>query len=72
MKSEPADAPAVLFNHAFDIAFSLETSDPSGATTTARQFRDAILRRLDSLSDDELIEAVGLPFDSYEVAKPVG
>lgn len=67
---EPEGAPPTLCNHAFDIAFSVETSEPSGASTSAQQFRDAIAKRLASLSDDELVEAVGQPFDSYEVTKP--
>lgn len=66
----PASAAGTLYNHAYDIAFSIETSDPSGAAITASQFREGILRRLESLSDDELIEAVGLPVDSYELPKP--
>ena len=55
------------YNHAFDIAFSIECrTDPSGESITAQQFRDAIHKRLDSLNDEEILEAVGLPFDTYE------
>ena len=71
-RREPAVAAGALYNHAYDIAFSIETSDPSGGTTTGPQFREAVQRRLAALSDDELIEAVGLPFDSYKMPKPAG
>lgn len=69
---EPANAEGALYNHAYDFAFSIETSDASGGMVNGRHFREAIERRLAALSDDELIEAVGLPFDSIEVAKPAG
>lgn len=55
------------YNHAYDIAFSLENEDPHGFATAA-EVRAAIINRLVNLSDDnELLEAVGLPFDTYEV-----
>jgi len=69
-RAKPASVPGTCYNHAYDIAFSIETSDPTGATTSAQQFRDAIAKRLASLSDDKLVEAVGLPFASFEVTEP--
>jgi len=54
------------FNHAYDIAFSLVSPDPDG-DIPASELRQAILRRLNTLDDDELIEAVGAPFDSFEI-----
>ena len=33
---------------------------------TGAQLREAIEQRLLNLTDDELVEAVGMPFDSYE------
>lgn len=71
-RPEPTNSAGTLYNHAYDIGFSIETSDASGGMVMGRQFREAIERRLSSLSDDELIEAVGMPFDSHEVPKPVG
>lgn len=60
------------YDHAFTIAFSLVSSDPSGRDVTPSQLRAAILSRLESLADDELIEAVGAPYDSYEMDVPSG
>jgi hypothetical protein len=52
------------YSHAFDIAFEVVT-DHAAARVTAREIRAALQRRIDGLADDELLEAVGLPFDSY-------
>lgn len=71
-RPKKARAAGARFNLTYDIVFNVETSDPSGAATPAQHIREAIERRLAALSDDELIEAVGLPFDSYEVPKPPG
>ena len=60
------------YDHAFTIAFSLESSHPSGDDVTAAQLRAAILTRLAALADDELHEAVGAPYDSYERDVPSG
>ena len=54
------------FNHAFDLAFSLTSHDEQAADVTAPMLRHAIFRRLASLSDTELVEAVGPPFDTYQ------
>ena len=54
------------YNHAFDIAFSLTSVCPTGVSVTGAQLRAAIEQRLLNLTDDELVEAVGLPFDTYE------
>ena len=60
------------YDHAFTIAFSLVSSNPSGRDVTPAELRAAILTRLATLSDDELIEAVGAPYDSYEMHVPSG
>lgn len=52
------------YSHAFDIAFQLYSNHPTGDDVTGAQLRAAINARLASLSDAELVEAVGLPFDS--------
>ena len=54
------------FNHAFDLAFSLTSHDEEAEDVTAPILRHAIFRRLASLSDAELVEAVGAPFDTYQ------
>lgn len=60
------------FDHAFTIAFSLVSSGQSGRDVTPAELRAAILTRLATLSDDELNEAVGAPYDSYEIDVPSG
>lgn len=55
------------YDHAFTIAFSLTSSDPDGFDVDAALLRAAILTRLAQISDDELVEAVGAPFDTCEV-----
>lgn len=55
------------YNHAYDIAFSVRGSThPEGDDLKAPMLRAALLKRIHDLSDDELLEALGAPFDSYE------
>ena len=63
--------PTPLFDHAMTIAFSLRSEHPSGEDLTAQQIRKALYHRLVRLDDDELIEATGAPFDTYEVDQSV-
>ena len=54
------------YNHAFTLAFETPSSvHPTGEDVTPQQIRSAIQRRL-QCSDNELLEAVGVPFDTYE------
>ncbi len=56
------------YSHAFTIAFALISPDATGENVPARELRTAIQQRIDSITDDaELIEAVGLPYDTYQV-----
>lgn len=55
------------YDHAFTISFSIKSHHPEGDDITPQQHRHAILSRLASLIDDELLEAVGAPFDSFTV-----
>jgi hypothetical protein len=59
-------APKTIHDHAFDIAFSLRSNTADGSDVRASHIRAALLERLASLTDDELLEATGTPFDSYE------
>lgn len=55
------------YNHAFTIAFEVRKSPyPNGDDIPANEIRNALQSRLDQLPDDELLEAVGLPFDTFE------
>lgn len=58
------------YNHAFDIAFSIETEHDSAnfEKIDDRVLYMAITERLyDLMVSGELKEAIGAPFDSYEV-----
>lgn len=56
------------YNHAFTLAFTVITPN-DGENVTAQELRDAVSRRLIELrvdgDHDEIIEACGLPFDTY-------
>lgn len=55
------------YNHAYDFAFSVSGSTcEEGLDLTAAQLRHKLRERIDSLTDEELMEALGAPFDSYE------
>ena len=55
------------YDNAFDIAFSIKgCRDSEGETVTPQEFREAILYRLASIDDEELIEAIGGAYDSME------
>lgn len=56
-----------IYNHAFTIAFSLDT-DYEGDKVPAHELLNALEIRLLELkkNPDEIIEAVGLPYDTYE------
>ncbi len=53
------------FNHAFSFSFSLENDSPEGEVT-AQELRHAILCRLHDLTDSEILENCGSPWDTYE------
>lgn len=54
------------YNHAFAIGFSLE-SDNEGEQVTEQELFDGLESRIDDLkrNPNEIIEACGLPFDTY-------
>ena len=56
------------YNHAFTIAFTVEnTSD--GESVTEKELFTGIKKRVIALSrnEGEIIEACGMPFDTYEI-----
>ena len=56
-----------VYNHAYTIAFSLESENADGIETH-EVLREALQKRINELWDsDELIESIGCPFDTYEV-----
>ena len=55
------------YNHAYSLAFSVENSTHcEGEDVTPKQIRAEIIGRLERLDDSELLEVVGLPYDTYE------
>lgn len=55
------------YNHAFDIAFEVISNRVDGIDVTADMLRDALEKRIKLLEGDEIIEACGHPFDTYEI-----
>lgn len=55
------------YNHMYSIAFIVINGSEGGERTTASEVRRAILERLASTTDDELLEAIGYPDDTYEM-----
>ena len=56
------------YNHAFDIAFSVVSEHSTGEDVTAEQVREALISRVNSAYESgELLEAIGAPFDTYEI-----
>jgi len=57
------------YNHAYTVAFSLESGHEDGYDVDKLAFTNAVLQRvLDLNKHDEWDEAVGAPFDTYEVS----
>jgi hypothetical protein len=55
------------YNHAFDIAFSIISEHPKGEDVTAEQVLEALVNRAKvAYENGELLEAVGLPFDTHQ------
>lgn len=56
-----------LYNHAFSIAFSIDTNN-EGDKVTAEELLDGLRKRLHDLEKNppEIIEACGMPYDTYE------
>lgn len=56
------------YDHAFTIAFSVKSDTPDASDITPAILRAAIVRRLASLPDDQMLEAVGAPFDTSDIS----
>lgn len=55
------------YNHAFTVAFSINSDHPQGDDISADEFHQALVKRSQDLTRaDEWLEAVGAPFDTYE------
>ncbi len=61
------------YNHAFTLAFSVE-SDNSGKNITSEELIAGILSRISTIiSHDisEIVEACGEPFDTFEIEQEI-
>jgi hypothetical protein len=55
------------YNHTYSIVFSISGSThPEGDDLKSQELRSALLNRIHDLSDDELLEALGVPLESEE------
>lgn len=54
------------YNHAYDFAFEVLSNDPEAEDVTPAMLRDALLARVNRLTDDELREACGR-YDTMDV-----
>ena len=60
--------PSKKYNHAFSIAFSIE-SDNDAENVTNKELLKGLIRRIHMILQEEegdFIECCGLPFDTYE------
>ena len=57
------------YNHAFDIAFSLESESEDGSDVTPQMLSAALRQRANGLDRNpiEWLEATGAPFDTCEI-----
>ena len=63
---------SAFFNHAFSFAFSIDTADPTGEHIPVADLRAALVMKLAAISDTELLENLGTPFDTYEHSSDSG
>lgn len=60
------------YNHAYEVAFSLVSDHPEGEDVTPVMLRNALMSRIEELDNrNEWTEAVGAPYDTYEVDEPI-
>ena len=56
------------YNHAFALAFTIESNHPDGNDIFGVHFTNAVLKRIIDLNENaEWDEAVGAPFDTFEI-----
>lgn len=60
------------FIHAYAVAFDLSSQHAIGEDVTAAQLRQAIITKFASISDEELLECAGAPFDTYAIEGHTG
>ncbi len=58
------------FNHAFTIAFSVETENEGDKVTKEELMKGLRLKMEEIVKEDNMTECCGLPYDTYEVEAP--
>ena len=56
----------VKYSHAYDFSFEVLSNDPEAEDVTPAMLRDALLARVNRLTDDELMEDCGR-YDTMDV-----
>jgi len=55
------------YNHAYTFAFEVKGStDETGENVPGARLREALLERINRLSDAEIVEACEAPYDTFE------
>lgn len=57
------------FTHMFDFTFEVANQPEDGEKITGSDIREALLKRVNSLSDEELVSTLGGPRDTYTILK---
>jgi len=57
----------MLYEHTYTLAFVVPSYDPQGADVDARALQKGLFNALHVLTDDQLIKAVGEPYDTEEM-----
>lgn len=52
------------YNHAYDVAFGVESNDPEHCTFT--EWYEALVKRVSDREEMRQVHASDLPYDSYE------
>ena len=55
------------YNHAFTVAFTVVTTNEADKVTEKELLAGLTRRLADLIEHDEIIEAVGMPYDTYEM-----
>ena len=63
-ETEPMSA---RYSHAYSLGFEISSCQFDGEDVSGSLLRRAIISRLNKLTDSELTEACGAPFDTHEV-----
>ena len=59
------DAPSVVYAHAMNLAFEVESIDAEGDSITADEIRDSVKDTVAKMSDSELLSLLSVPHDVH-------